>query len=150
MKIPKPCPLKKKPKGLRKKRKGSPELKRKAWQAFSAYIRKRDNYVCFTCLNQLTKETSNAGHFIHGITKPTYFLEDNVHCQCVKCNLWLNGNLVNYTINMISKYGIDRVKELQSQKDLKIWKRSELETIINNYKNKQKDPTDTSDNEGKP
>ncbi len=104
----------------------------KAWRAFSSYIRKRDKSICFTC----GAEGNQSGHFIHGKTKPTYFMEKNVHCQCSRCNLYLNGNGAVYLRNIQKKYGIKKGDELLALKYAKpkIWKLSELEKIYNTYK----------------
>ncbi len=91
-------------------------LKKLAWTLCSQYIRKRDcpnGYgKCFTCLNAIEYSNCDAGHYIHGSTKATYFLEENIHGQCKKCNLYLSGNGVVYTIKMIDKYGRKKVDDL--------------------------------------
>ena len=77
----------------------------------------------------------HSGHFIHGKNKATYLEEDNVHPQCVKCNLYLSGNLLEYYPFMEKKYGTIRIEELKNahQKD-HIWKRTDLEGLLNKYK----------------
>lgn len=82
-------------------------LKKKCWNAMSLYVRKRDNYTCFTC--GATKGRMNAGHFIHG--KLDYD-EININCQCSHCNLYLSGNGAVYAIKLIKKYGQEVVDDL--------------------------------------
>lgn len=117
-----------------------PRLKRKAWKTFSLWVRNRgadrDGYNhCVTCDFEFPIKELNAGHFIHGHTKATFMVEENVHPQCVKCNHFLSGNLLEYTEFMRKKYGqdtIDHLRELRHQ----IWKpsRTDLEAIIEKYK----------------
>ena len=119
---------------MRKVRKTSNKrtlLFRKAWRVFSDFIRKRDKYICFTCGAKLEKKNSHAGHLIHGKTSPVYFDPMNVHCQCIKCNLFLNGNRDVYLRNIQKKYGIKKGDWLLSQREkTHYFTISELEKII--------------------
>lgn len=45
------------------------------------------------------------------------FNERNIHPQCVKCNKWLHGNLDNYTVHLIQKYGPEIIQELEEGKN---------------------------------
>jgi hypothetical protein len=125
--------MKELPYGKPKKRKKLPSiktLKAKAWKTFSAYVRKRDG-KCVTC----GAGAENAGHFIHGHGKPTFFDERNCHGQCVRCNLYLSGNLIEYAAFMKSKYGwetVDALRELSHQ--VVKFGREYYEDIINRYK----------------
>ena len=103
----------------------------RAWKAFRDYIIKRDKNVCFTC----GKWGDNGGHFIHGKEKPTYFDPKNVHCQCRRCNLFLDGNRDEYLRKIQLKYGIKKGDRLLKQKyQIKRWSVKELEKIIEKYK----------------
>lgn len=89
--------------------------KKKLWTEFSKYIRKRDDYICFTC----GKVGNHAGHMIPralgGLS--LYFHERNVHCQCYFCNINLGGNGAIYATNFIKRYGqeaFDEILELKS------------------------------------
>lgn len=143
MKIPKPDKPKKKPrKYLRQRRKRSPKdiLFDKVWKKCSEYVRKRDNYICFTCDRQLDKDTSHAGHFRHGKTKPTFFDERQIRCQCVKCNKWLSGNLGIYGVKLSWLLGKKTINEIiQSSFQLKIWKAKELEKLDRYFDEKLKE-----------
>lgn len=106
-----------------------PALRRKAWALFSIYIRRRDNNICFTCGGY----GDQAGHFIH--RDALDFCEENVHAQCSRCNLYLSGNLDEYTIRMIDKYGREKVDELMARKhEIHRWAVGELEEIIEKYR----------------
>lgn len=87
----------------------SKKLKAKAWVVFSKWIREvRDGNVCFTCGDR--NGPFNAGHFWHGVLD---FDEENVHCQCAKCNHYMSGNLAMYSANLLRKIGPERFKELE-------------------------------------
>ena len=108
-------------------------LRNRAWKLFSLFIRKRDKH-CFTCGAYKNITELDAGHFIHGKTTPIYFDETNVHAQCTFCNRYMHGNLIDYTVNMISEYGQGKVDSLRAQKHkIKKWKISELEAMIKKY-----------------
>jgi hypothetical protein len=128
MKLPKP---KKEKKSKRQK------LFDKAWSMFSRYIRTRDKGICFTCGAKGEIKTTHAGHFTHGVSTPVYFDEHNVHCQCVKCNHFLDGNRAVYLRNIQKKYGIkegDRL--LKGADETHYYSIKELEAIIEDLKTK--------------
>ena len=88
-----------------------PKLKRKAWTAFSLWIRKRDLGRCFTCGRQGDIPSMNAGHFIpRNGHNATFFDEINVNCQCANCNLFKHGNLNEYSERLIKKYKITELE----------------------------------------
>jgi len=126
------------------KKNSSSVLKKKAWSMFSKYIRLRDcllttgtkeRGVCFTCGRTYTFEQLQAGHFVGGRLNSILFLEDNVHAQCVKCNMFLHGNIMEYLPRMIELYGQKRVDELKSLRNKeKKWAIGELESIYLEYK----------------
>ena len=122
----------------RKKKNRKPQLKRKLWIIFSKYIRARDNYICFTCGKQLTPKNSDAGHYVpRSAGLSLYFDERNVHCQCTYCNRFMHGNLSQYALKLVKKYGEGILEDLD-KKRRKITRYSEdeyLEMIVY-YKNK--------------
>ena len=105
-----------------------PKLKRKAWKLFSKYICKRDNHICFTC----DKAGNQAGHYKHGRLD---FDEDNVHCQCARCNKWLHGRLDEYGERLRKKMGNKKFDALVLRANqFNKYTRDELEKIIEKYK----------------
>lgn len=107
--------MKKKPR--RSKRSKLKIIKKKAWKAFSEFIRKRDRN-CFTCnARPFSWKELQAGHFIHGKLD---FDEMNINAQCIRCNHFLSGNLASYTINLIRKHGMEKVEELRQRASLAI------------------------------
>lgn len=123
-----------------KKLKPLSRLKKDLWKLFSTYIKKRDKGVCFTCgAKGLSGSSYHGGHFIKASVGGLilYFNEDNVHGQCARCNLWLDGDQYHYGIRL----GPKKVKELEAIK-LKtkgvVWDRKDYETKIAYYKAKLK------------
>lgn len=116
-------------------------LKRKAWQAISQYIRKRDPW-CVTCLMEgKQKPSEDCGHFIPNSERKQdlggnelWYDERNLNGQCVKCNNYKSGNLAPYALYLEKKYGAGILQELHKlyQKPKK-WTRNEIEEIIRKY-----------------
>ena len=104
------------------------KLRKQAWDVFSKWIRARDG-ACVTCGS---KENLQAGHFIHKDCLD--FDPRAVHAQCVRCNHFLSGNLVEYTLFMQDTYGQAVVDELmQLAKKERKYSRQELEEIIRDH-----------------
>ena len=110
-----------------------------AWKNMSKYVRLLEKGVCFTCGNYHPIDECQAGHFKHSDTS-TFFEEMNVHCQCIKCNQYLSGNLSVYALRMIDKYGLEAVRDLdkRSNEYKKRPSKLELKQISLYYKNKLK------------
>jgi hypothetical protein len=94
-------------------------LRRKLDLVFSAYIRKRDadkdGYgKCVTCRKWSLLE---AGHFIPRQHISVRWDIRNVHGQCSRCNRWLHGDLIEYTLYMQKRYGVEVVEELMRFKN---------------------------------
>ena len=83
---------------------------------FSQYIRLKDAFMgdatCVTCgLSKPWKEMQ-AGHYESRGNFSTRWDEDNVHVQCVGCNVFKKGNYTVYARFMINKYGSAKLDEL--------------------------------------
>ena len=132
---------KKKAKGRKRVRKKGiltvPKLRNKVWVEFSKFIRNEGAVggynTCVTCGEIFEVKGNHAGHFVHGKNKECYFDEDNVHFQCVKCNMFLSGNLLEYYPYMETEYGTATIERLKNAKTI-IWKRENLEHLYNYYK----------------
>jgi hypothetical protein len=112
-----------------------PKLLEKAQKVFNKFIRERDkNNGCISCGGPVEQ----AGHyFSQGHHSSLRYSEINTNGQCVKCNMYLSGNLIKYRQGLVKKYGADVVEKLELNADLrKAWKwtREELESIIKKYK----------------
>lgn len=106
-------------------------LKAKAETVFHHWIRIRDDYICYTCGLHGDIYNMQAGHFQHSSSDLD---ERNLHCQCVRCNKWLSGNLDVYTVKMIEQYGMEVVKELQRLKGIpRKYTEQELNEVIEKY-----------------
>ena len=110
-----------------------PKLANRAQIAFNSWIRNRDKDNGCICCGGLVQ---HAGHYLsqghHGAHR---FDENNVHGCCIKCNVYLHGNLIEYRIGLIDKIGLKAVEELESRRnEVRKWQRSELEEIIKTYK----------------
>ncbi len=109
-------------------------LKRRLWDVFSKYIRKRDKNICFTCGRKGEGSGMHAGHFISkqigGIA--LYFDERNVNAQCYNCNINLFGNQWIYG----QRLGKELVDELYRIKNTRIEKWTEQDYLdkIDHYK----------------
>jgi hypothetical protein len=111
-----------------------PKLKKKAQDIFNAWIRNRDKELgCISCNNKI----DHAGHyFSSGHYSALTFDEMNVNGQCLRCNNFMHGNLINYRIGLIERYGEDKVNELEGSRmnAVKKWSRDELKQIALKYK----------------
>jgi len=125
--------------GAKMKKQSLKNLKAKAWTVFSAYIRQRDQGICYTCGDRRNWKEQQAGHFIHGKKYPvSYFDESNVHCQCVRCNHFLSGNLARYATRLVAQYGPAILEEIQAEKNIIKVGRDFYEGIILRYSEKTK------------
>jgi len=91
-------------------------LQARCWKLMSEWVRRRDAsfsgmVICFTCDKPLHWKEANAGHFQHGKLD---FDERNIHCQCVKCNMFLSGKLDSYTMRLIGLHGVEWVEQLRN------------------------------------
>ena len=109
-----------------------PKLLKKAQKVFNAWIRDRDKYSgCISC----GREVEQAGHYrSQGQFSSLRFNEMNVNGQCVRCNHFLSGNLIEYRKGLVERYGEKKVLFLESVQGFKKWSRVELELIIKEYK----------------
>jgi hypothetical protein len=117
-----------------------PEVKKKAQRVVNKYIKLRDLHKpCVSCLKM--GMNMQAGHYIaQGSSGALRYDEDNIHGQCIPCNMYLHGNLINYRINLVYRIGEDGVKRLEDHRhDIKKWTRDELQEVIDTYNLKLKE-----------
>jgi hypothetical protein len=108
--------------------------KKKAWDAFSIYIRRRDakrdellldgeKAFCITCGKPYPAFGSGclqAGHFIGGRNNQVLFDERQVFAQCYNCNINLKGNWVPYRKKMVALYGEEVVADMENTHGLSV------------------------------
>ena len=108
-------------------------LKDKAWKTFSTWVRNRDKRCC-TCF---TGKAENAGHFWHAVLD---FDEININGQCVQCNNYNSGNLAEYAIYLIRKYGLKTFFDLYDRKNLakkgEVRSEQDYQDLIDKYENR--------------
>ena len=102
-----------------------PKAKKKAWKAFSKFIRLRDaikttgtktHLHCITCSRKYKAfgvGCAHAGHFIAGRNNSILIDEKFVNGQCPICNRWRGGIWVVYEQKMIEMWGEEAVKEVK-------------------------------------
>ncbi len=143
-----PTPPRANPKGRagKKKEHTLPWHKKKAWAAFSKYVRLRDalettgtpdNVVCCTCHKvypAFGKGCVQAGHFIPGRRNSILFDESCVHGQCYNCNINLKGNWPEYLPFMERRYGGQTVAGLlELNKQVRKYTKGELDDLRKMY-----------------
>lgn len=129
--------------------------KKKAWTAFSLYIRTRDcvEYAkkhpelnngleapCTTCGRVYPLAKLQAGHFVSGRTNAVLFDERGVNSQCYGCNVKEHGNITAYWVWMERKYGREIIDELMAQRHVTLKRKAwEYDEITEKYKQKLKE-----------
>ena len=123
-------------------------LKKVLWKLFSEYVRRRNatgkqkkGYVaCVSCGEVKLWSQLQAGHYVRASAgMNTYFDEQNVHPQCCRCNIFLDGNLAPYALFMLKTYGNGILAALDERRRVvrKI-STSEYLELIEAYKSKLK------------
>jgi hypothetical protein len=118
-----------------------PMLKREAQGAFNAWVRLRDATLpCISC-GALPPDLSSlhagrdAGHYRStGSADHLRFDEDNVHGQCVRCNQWGAGMVVDYRLGLIRRIGLARVEALEAKHATHKWTRDGLRKTRDHYR----------------
>lgn len=90
-----------------------------ATKVFNKWIRDRDEgKLCISC--NVSKYHSTCGHYYSASEYPQLrFHTDNAHRQCKTCNLYLKGNLTEYTKNIQHRISYERLKVLELLAQLK-------------------------------
>ena len=114
---------------------------KEAQKVFNQYIRLRDKHKpCVSCDSKLGVKFDAGHYFSSGGHKAVTFDEDNVHGQCVACNQYKHGNLLNYQIGIEKRIGADRLLTLHEKAyQTRKYSADELQQLIKTYKQKIKD-----------
>lgn len=138
----KKTPFKRKPpKPKQKKTKTLPSpsvLKKRLDAVYSLYIRNKYSVEglvhCFTCSAILPIAKIQNGHYISRSHNSLRFDDRNCHPQCVACNIFKHGNMAEYAMRLIDKYGPDILNELdRERRKIKQFSRPELISLIEKY-----------------
>jgi len=102
---------------------------------FNKFIRLRDKHEnCISCGKKLGNKY-DAGHYRSAGGNPELrFEENNVHAQCVYCNQHLHGNLINYRLGLIERYGLALVDWLEIYHEPKNYTIEEIKKMKIYYK----------------
>lgn len=115
-----------------------PRLLEKTQKTFNKWVRERDKGL--PCISCGAANPEHAGHYFSaGHYSALRFNEVNTNAQCLACNYHKSGNLINYRIGLVRKYGEEKVLLLENSAQLRKvakWDRYTLEAIIEEYKNK--------------
>ena len=109
---------------------------KKTQQVFNKFIRLRDDASpCISC-GRFHEGQYHAGHYrsVGGNSSILRFNPNNCHKQCSSCNNHLSGNLVNYRISLIAKFGVEYVQELEGHHEPKRYTIDDLKEIQSKYK----------------
>ena len=69
------------------------------------------------------------------------FNEQNVHGQCIRCNMFLEGNRQGYTTGLNRRYGPDYMMNIEIKRSVKQdpWTPWHYEVLIKKYTEKVKE-----------
>lgn len=109
---------------------------------FSQYIRLRDSdsrwiVVCPLCKRRLFWKKAQNMHFISRWVLRYRFNEQNCHAGCMRCNVILNWNYIQYTIRMINTYWKNVINEMLNNKRPYELKTPDIIKLIHHYENKR-------------
>ena len=107
-------PLKSKIEGNKRKSQSLSKLKKELDRVFSIYIRSTQPKRCYTCGK--TEVTLQCGHFVPRQYLATRWSEDNCRSQCVGCNLFGNGQLLDFEENLKKELGEETVENLKKSR----------------------------------
>lgn len=115
------------------------KLRKKLKVIFHKFIRLRDkNLPCISCGKGRAEQ---AGHYWKAGNNPSIeFDEQNTSGQCVRCNIFLEGNRQGYREGLIKRYGEGVLQVLDIKRSLKTrWNIFEYEAMIRMYSEKIKE-----------
>ena len=113
---------------------------KEAQTVFNKYIRLRDKgKPCVSCGCQITGRVNASHYYSAGGHFAVRFDEDNVHNSCIKCNMYLSGNLEEYGRRLPERIGHERFEALkQRANQTSKYSVDELKELIKVYKEKIK------------
>ncbi len=118
------------------------KLKKKLDVLFSQYIRRRNadhlgRVKCFTCGVEKHWKEQQAGHFQSRSHHSTRWDEVNVQVQCVKCNMFRQGEQYKFGLYLDDRFGDGTAEELENRaKTIVKLNRVDYEEAIERYKQK--------------
>ena len=118
-----------------KKKESKSVLTKELDRVFSIYIRTRDKFICISCKRKGDLKSMQCGHFIRRSCMNTRWDEENCHCQCPRCNVFMGGNYPAYSLALMQKFGADIIEDLNERgATIRKWSKEELKEMIEKYK----------------
>ena len=123
-----------------------------AQQSFNAFVRYRDrDELCISCDVHLPTLAGapgggfDCGHFrSRGSAPHLRFDERNAHGQCKRCNRYKAGNVSDYRVGLIARYGALTVEALEADQTERRYTVEELQAIKAHYRAKLKQLKETA------
>lgn len=111
------------------------EAMKRCQSAFNLYVRRRDaGKPCAAC-GLPVEGGGHASHYLSVGSHPNLRLtESNCHVCCVKCNVFLHGNLLPYRVNLIERVGLEEVLRLESDNGTRKYTREEIEAMTADFR----------------
>ena len=111
-----------------------------AQAVFNKFIRLRDAQKnCISCGGKLG-EKYDAGHYkSRGAHPELRFEELNTHAQCVRCNQYLSGNLINYRKGLLIRIGEKKLAWLEGNHEPLKMTVEEIQEFIKVYRQRCKE-----------
>ncbi len=105
--------------GLKPKQKSISKLMKECDALFSKQVRQKyadsSGWIkCFTCGLCLPLKKMQNGHYISRSVKFLRWSENNCRPQCVGCNIFKNGNLIEFRIGLVKENGRAAIEEMES------------------------------------
>lgn len=104
-------------------------------QLVNRYVRQRDGNFCISC-NKPFNGKCDAGHFFSVGNYPSVRFDlRNINSQCIRCNQYNGGSLLEYRKYLIDKIGISEFEDLERKAHQnRQFDISELKEMIEEYK----------------
>ena len=99
-------------------------------KAVNGYVRARDRCKpCISC-DAPWEPLFQAGHYLSRGARPELrFDVDNIHGQCVRCNMHLHGNQAMFRVGLVKRKGLAVVEDLEGPHPQAKWSVDELKTM---------------------
>lgn len=103
------------------KKKTTAKLKKDLDAVFSKYIRnyhtdKKGSLYCYTCGKHGKVKTMQCGHFVSRQYLATRWDENNCRPQCVGCNVWGNGQLLDFEEKLKKELSPRKVESMKAKR----------------------------------
>lgn len=93
---------------------------------------------CISC-GRFHQGANHGGHYRSRGSAPHLSLDPrNVHRQCAPCNVYLHGNLINFRIGLVKRYGLAYVEELEADQEPRHYSGADYDAIKALYVSKLK------------